>query len=116
MQVCAEHGCPELSTTTRCPAHTKQTGRLARARYRRNRYGSRWPRIRRQALERDCWQCRWTDDDGTRCANRAEDVDHIVPFAYFADPSVANALDNLQALCKLHHGRKTAAEVRSRNA
>ena len=70
---------------------------------RRERLPANWPAIRLRVLRRDCWRCMARMSDGTRCSEPATDVDHITPGD---DHSPAN----LQALCRWHHGQKSARE------
>lgn len=73
---------------------------------------ARWARLRRAALARDLWRCRFC---GVSLVEGRDDpasavVDHIAPHRgdrdRFFDPA------NLQALCKgCHDGRKQRAEA-----
>jgi|SRR5579859_3555273 len=66
-------------------------------------------KVRTQSYERAGGRCEWVDN-GFRCATVLVpgDVhfDHIIPFAI----SVDSSLSNCQALCKAHHGLKTARD------
>lgn len=106
MQPCAEPGCPELTTRTRCPAHTKQQQNTTRARYPRGRYGHEWPAISRRQLARH--------PNCTICGAPATEVDHITPLRAFTTRRAAHHETNLQSLCKRHHSAKTLAEIRTR--
>lgn len=70
---------------------------------RRARLPADWPAIVRRILARDEHRCRAEMSDGTRCTERANQVDHIVAGDDHSDA-------NLQALCWWHHARKSAAE------
>ncbi|KOV10358.1 HNH endonuclease [Streptomyces sp. XY431] len=70
---------------------------------RRERLPSDWPTRRQVVLRRDAWRCVAVTRDGDRCTEAATDVDHI-------RPGDDHSLDNLQALCRWHHGRKSAYE------
>lgn len=70
---------------------------------RRQRLPADWHIIAARILTRDGHQCRAVLTDGTRCTERATDVDHIVRGDDHSDA-------NLQSLCGWHHKRKTAAE------
>lgn len=61
-----------------------------------------WQALRRRALIRDGFTCRF-------CGARAEEVDHIQELtpANINDPSVALNMNNLQSLCHDCHTRKT---------
>ena len=61
----------------------------------------RWKVTRRQVFERDGYRCRNCHRSG-----RLE-CDHVVPLERGGDPY---DVDNLQALCRACHIRKTAAE------
>ena len=65
----------------------------------------RWRRLRRAVFRRDGYRCR-------SCGRRGRlEADHVVPIAAGGDPW---HLDNLQALCRSCHIRKTARENRRR--
>lgn len=70
---------------------------------RRERLPSDWPTRRQVVLRRDGWRCVATMRDGDRCTEVATDVDHV-------RPGDDHSLGNLQALCRWHHGRKSARE------
>lgn len=63
MKVCAEHGCPVLTDTTRCPPHTRERDRARGTRQQRG-YDAAYD-IRRNADVRamangavlTCWRC-----------------------------------------------------------
>jgi 5-methylcytosine-specific restriction protein A len=69
--------------------------------------GARWRRLRQQFITQHplCIQ----KDTDTRCTLVAEEVDHIVP--HRGDPALFFDWDNLQAMCKVCHSRKTASET-----
>lgn len=69
---------------------------------RRLRLPPGWDTIRRQVLNRDGWACTWIDD-GRRCGQPANHVDHI-------NRGDDHTLTNLRALCEPHHNRKSSAE------
>lgn len=65
--------------------------------------GPRWKALRKQALDRDGWQC-------VQCGNHARlECDHIKPVR--DAPELAYSLHNLQILCGRCHARKTRLEV-----
>ncbi len=83
---CAEPGCPNLAAyRSRCTAH-KLRG-----------YGAPWRRLRARFLIANpfCF-----------CGAKANEVDHIKP----RREGGSDSPDNLQALCKPCHSRKTAKE------
>lgn len=61
-----------------------------------------WRRIRRMILERDGHRCTWLEDGG-RCQAEATDVDHLAPGG-------PHTPENLRALCRWHHARKSSSE------
>ena len=61
-----------------------------------------WPTLRRAALHRDNHTCQ-------QCGQRATHVDHIIG----AHQGGTDHLDNLQALCRRCHDRKTGREARA---
>ena len=63
-----------------------------------------WQARRAQVLRRAGYRCEAKHSDGSRCEERATDVDHIVA-------GDDHSLTNLQALCSWHHDRKTAREA-----
>lgn len=73
---------------------------------------SNWTRLRKQALERDHYECQWCAAKGKTV--KATTVHHIVP----ADerPDIAYELDNLVSLCRTcheqHHGRQRREDER----
>ena len=69
---------------------------------RRQRLPGNWNMIRSSVLRRDGYRCQ-AGEPGDRCERRATDVDHITR-------GDDHDLSNLQALCKYHHGKKSAQE------
>ena len=67
-------------------------------------YGSKWQKIRKQALQRDdhlCQECLKQN-----IYTQAKDVDHIISKA----KGGSDELENLQSLCNPCHKKKTAEE------
>lgn len=63
-----------------------------------------WRRIRAIVLERAGYRCEWIRvDTGERCTEVATDVDHILA-------GDNHSLNNLQALCRYHHAKKSSRE------
>jgi 5-methylcytosine-specific restriction endonuclease McrA len=62
-----------------------------------------WSTRRVRALRRDGYRCQARDSAGILCGSPANQVDHI-------KPNDDDSLDNLQSLCRWHHGRKSSAE------
>lgn len=62
-----------------------------------------WPTIHLAVLERDGHRCTVLMRNGTRCTDRATEVDHIVP-------GDDHRPENLRAICTWHHRRKSSAE------
>lgn len=61
----------------------------------------RWRTTRLRILNRDAWTCTVTG-----CGARANEVDHIIPWA----EGGTDEDSNLASLCTPHHATKTAAE------
>jgi hypothetical protein len=71
---------------------------------RRERLPPYWRRLRAYALDRAGYQGEHTRyDTGLRCGALATDVDHI-------ERGDHHDVDNLQALCRWLHGRKSSRE------
>ncbi|PNE41981.1 hypothetical protein AOB60_15535 [Streptomyces noursei] len=71
---------------------------------RRERLPADWPLRRAHVLQRDRWLCQWVRvDTGTLCGLLATDVDHV-------EPGDNHDAENLQALCRHHHAKKSARE------
>lgn len=70
---------------------------------RRDRLPPDWESIRRRILRRDGRMCQWVLTDGTMCLDSATEVDHKQRGDDHRDA-------NLQALCPMHHARKSAGE------
>lgn len=114
MRPCAAPECAELIISgTYCDEHRREQQNTSRRKYQRNNYGPEWDRIRLKALERDGHRCQWVEH-GKQCTRRATEVDHTVPFRFFADRHTANDLGNLKSLCKPHHSTKTKQELQAR--
>lgn len=105
---CSYPGCPELTEGRYCEKHDKE---MAREYNRNNRtykhlYNTaRWKRLRIQFLKEHplCEEC-----SRKGIAKPAEVVDHIIP--HRGNKELFWDEDNLQALCKECHDRKTAKE------
>lgn len=67
-------------------------------------YGSGWEKVRKEALERDCYLCQPCQRAGRVTA--AREVDHITPKARGG----TDALRNLQSICRPCHTTKTARD------
>lgn len=80
------------------PSHGRRTAPMPKG----------WEKTRRRILHRDGHTCRANrEDTDERCAEPANQVDHIIP-AHLGGPDTD---DNLQALCQWHHDQKTAREA-----
>lgn len=71
---------------------------------RRSRLPSDWTTRRVRVLRRDSYRCQARDSLGALCGAPANQVDHVLR-------GDDHDLDNLQALCRWHHAKKTAAEA-----
>lgn len=62
-----------------------------------------WQARRIRVLRRDSYRCQARDSQGRVCGAWANQVDHI-------ERGNNHDEDNLQALCRWHHARKSSAE------
>lgn len=62
-----------------------------------------WQTRRIRVLRRDGYACQERLSTGEPCLAPASDVDHVTP-------GDDHSLDNLRALCRWHHARKSSAE------
>lgn len=70
---------------------------------RRQRLPPNWDSLRAIVLQRCGGRCELKRKDGSRCWDKATDVDHI---SHGDD----NSLSNLRGICTWHHKRKSSAE------
>ena len=70
---------------------------------RKSRLPDDWATRRVRVLRRDSYKCQARDSLGVQCGDPANQVDHV-------QPGDDHSLDNLQALCRWHHARKSSAE------
>lgn len=70
---------------------------------RKERLPSNWPALRRAVMDRCGGRCELLKKDGSRCRDKATDVDHVVA-------GDNHSLSNLQGICQWHHARKSAQE------
>lgn len=91
--MCAEPGCPELTTVGRCPAHQRARQNAQRRGSIRRNYGPDWERISRR-VRRARPTCECADPAcgvcAGQCTNPSEHVDHITPLEYFTDLRAAH--------------------------
>ena len=73
-------------------------------------YGQRWWRIRRQALERDDYECQHCGADADELGQNP-DVHHRQPVRSFDQPDAAHTMDNVITLCRSCHRRVEAGEI-----
>lgn len=110
LRVCAEPGCPELTTSTRCATHQRPVdaakNQRAKDHGRRSPY---WERLRRAALTRDGYRCRLHVDDG--CTEIATTV-HIRP--ELEGNHLAATLDDCLSACAHCHGVTDAPRASER--
>jgi len=67
------------------------------------RLPSDWSSRRVRVLRRDGYRCQARDSTGVLCGKPANQVDHV-------ERGDDHSLDNLQALCRWHHARKSSRE------
>lgn len=70
---------------------------------RKERLPEDWSLRRVRVLRRDGYRCQWRMSTGAPCGELANQVDHVIA-------GDDHGLDNLQALCRYHHARKSSAE------
>lgn len=70
---------------------------------RKERLPADWSTRRVRVLRRDGYKCQARDSLGVKCGDPANQVDHV-------QHGDDHSLDNLQALCRWHHARKSSAE------
>jgi len=70
---------------------------------RKARLPSDWSTRRVRVLRRDGYKCQARDSLGVLCGAPANQADHI-------EPGDDHSLENLRALCRWHHARKSSAE------
>lgn len=68
-----------------------------------------WSLRRIRVLRRDGYRCQERHSTGELCGELAHEVDHIVP----RSQGGGHELENLRAICRWHHGRKSSAEGRA---
>jgi hypothetical protein len=62
-----------------------------------------WEALRREVLARCGGRCEVLKKDGSRCRDKARDVDHI-------QRGSDHRTSNLRGICQWHHARKSAQE------
>lgn len=70
---------------------------------RKARLPSNWPALRAAVLERCGGRCEVLKKDGSRCRDKATEVDHVLA-------GDDHTLANLRGICQWHHARKSARE------
>jgi 5-methylcytosine-specific restriction enzyme A len=76
---------------------------------RASRLPSNWATLRMRVLRRDAYKCQDRDSMGRPCGEPANEVDHVIP-------GDDHSLENLRAICRWHHARKSSAEGRAAQA
>lgn len=105
---CSYPGCPELTNGRYCERHEKEMTREYNRNNRAYKYlynTARWKKLRIKFLKENplCAEC-----GKIGIVRPAEVVDHIIP--HKGNKELFWDEDNLQALCKECHDRKTAKE------
>jgi 5-methylcytosine-specific restriction endonuclease McrA len=70
---------------------------------RKARLPADWSTRRVRVLRRDGYKCQARDSLNVMCGAPANQVDHV-------EPGDDHSLENLRALCRWHHARKSSAE------
>lgn len=108
---CTKPGCSSYATQYgRCDKHQRigwQTDRRRGSRHERG-YGNRWQKLRAAVLMRDDYLCKCGECQESGLPREAHEVDHVVPKAQGG----TDRLDNLQAINRECHRRKTLQERR----
>ncbi|MEY7847986.1 HNH endonuclease [Natrarchaeobius sp. A-rgal3] len=73
-------------------------------------YGQEWWRVRRQALERDGYECQHCGADADDLG-RNPDVHHLEPVRSFDRPADAHTMDNVVTLCRSCHRRAESGTI-----
>ncbi|ELY70254.1 HNH endonuclease [Natrinema versiforme] len=73
-------------------------------------YGRTWWRIRRQALERDEYECQHCGAEKATLG-RNPDVHHVRPVRSFDDPEAAHTMANVVTLCRPCHRRAEDGQI-----
>lgn len=108
-------GCNVLTRTKDpyCPQHKQQSGWYQYSRESRHKrgYGTKWDKLRKAILKRDNHLCQCQDCKQRNLLTRATEVDHIIP----KSRGGTDHPDNLQAINKDCHKRKTQVESRGKD-
>ena len=116
---CRYRGCNTLSRSSSgfCDEHQSEASgwsRLGRGSAKARGYDYAWQKIRDWVMQRDSGLCQPCAKLGAVSA--AQEVDHIVPKAQAKrlgwTRERMDARENLQAICRVCHGAKTALEAR----
>jgi hypothetical protein len=81
---CSEPGCPTLTTTTRCPTHTRQRDKARGTRQQRGydaahtREAQAWRDRIRRGERVTCWRCAEPITDAADCHLGHDDVDRTI--------------------------------------
>lgn len=97
--LCCAPGCNRLTHSRYCDQHPHYYDRQRPSVKERGYSGKPWQAVRKQVLDRDVWcsDCK---------ISPADTVDHIVPKA----KGGTDQLQNLRALCKSCHSKRTARD------
>jgi 5-methylcytosine-specific restriction enzyme A len=101
-RACSDGGMA-ASGSSRCRVHGRKAW-ATKPPANRYAYGGDWPERRVRVLERDGYACQLRYAD--ICVGRASQVDHIVQ----PEAGGTNALENLRAVCRRCHARRTGRQ------
>lgn len=104
LKLCAHGSCMLATSGKYCEAHKGQATRYPKGTRQERGYGKAWQYLRKVILIRDSGWCQPCLKIGR--LSLATEVDHITPKALGGE----DEYDNLQAICKQCHMRKTAQE------
>lgn len=106
LRVCAETGCPTMTSGSTCEVHQQAPRQDTRPNAGKRGYDARWQAYSTAYRKRHPW-CRQCQKEGRR--RKAQLVDHIQPVTSRQDPGFMDPA-NHQPLCRNCHSVKTHQE------